>query len=389
MRVLLISPLRGLDPPCGDITYTETLQQHPPEGVVYETYAEAIERGALVEHARRSSFCREPVLTIASKAVNLLRKRRWLFWEPFRFFSVKPGEYDLIHLHVFNARFFGLACPLVVSSGAPQRDVYLDRRHYQRRWVDLVEICERLLCRVFQMNHNSYQFPQAQKILVYTEYFRDYLVNNGYAEAWRVAVVPILSLMPSINIKPRPPKRIGFVAHDFDAKSGPTVLEAYKQIRKQRPDVELWIVGSPPQLSPQERDQLRITWLNTVPREQLLGEIMPSFDIFAYPTPHDCFSYVTLEAMSCGVAIATSDYVSMPEAVDYGRAGLISPVGDAAGLAKNILTLLDTQNNFKFRLAARKRFDEHFSWNSVAPRILDNYEEAIKIYQSRPGNCTS
>jgi glycosyltransferase involved in cell wall biosynthesis len=120
-----------------------------------------------------------------------------------------------------------------------------------------------------------------------------------------------------------------------------------------------------------------------VPREELLSEIMPSFDVFAYPTPHDCFSYVMLEAMSCGVAIATSDYVSMPEAVNYGEAGLVSPVGDAARLAENILQLLEPETNFKFRQAAKKRFDEYFSWDAVAPRILENYQGAIDSYIAR------
>jgi glycosyltransferase involved in cell wall biosynthesis len=80
------------------------------------------------------------------------------------------------------------------------------------------------------------------------------------------------------------------------------------------------------------------------------------------------------------VAIATSDYVSMPEAVDFGRAGLISPVGDAVKLAENILTLLDPETNYRFRAAARRRFEEHFSWEAVAPKLLAAYESAIESF---------
>src|SRR5258708_2518429 len=108
LRVLLISPLRGLDPACGDIIYTETLLNDTPSGVQYETYADAVARGALIEHACRpavyraarmgKSLWQETWTTALAKCVNLLRGTRLLFWEPFRVFSVRPGEYDLIHV---------------------------------------------------------------------------------------------------------------------------------------------------------------------------------------------------------------------------------------------------------------------------------------------------
>lgn len=381
MRVLLISPLPDLDPPCGDVTYTQTLVANPPHGVEYETYADALRKGTLVEHGRRERFWKEPFLTAGNKAVNVLRRSRLLFLEPFRFFSVKPGAYDVIHLHVFSARFLDRDCPLVVSSGAPQRDLYLNYRQYSAPRVSAMEFGERVLGKAFGVNCNSYTMPQAERVLVYTEYYRDYLVRNGYVSADRIAVVPILSLAPATEVTPRRPRRIGFVARDFARKGGNVVLDAYERVRRTRKDVELWIAGSAPQMSAEEAARRGITWLDCVPREKLLNEVMPSFDVFAYPTPHDCFSYVTLEAMSCGVAIATSDYVSMPEAVDYGRAGLVSPVGSGDKLAENILKLLEPETNFKFRCAARARFQQYFSWEAVAPRIYENYQQAIATYR--------
>ncbi len=380
MRVLLISPLRSLDPPCGDITYTETLLANPPKGVIYETYAEALRRGTLIEHGRRERFWREPLLTSCNTMINLLRRSKHLFWEPFRFFSVMPDEYDLIHLHVYNARFLSIDCPLIISSGAPQKDLYLDRRHYSPGRVRMLASADRTLGKAFLVNCNSSYMPQAQRVLVYTDYYRNYLITNGYVVPDRISVVPILSMTPDIKITRRTPRRVGFVARDFNEKGGLIVLEAFQSVRREHPKAELWIVGSKPQIANDEAVRLGITWLETVPREKLLEEIMPSFDVFAYPTPHDCFSYVLLEAMSCGVAIATSNYVSMPEAVNYGKAGLISPVGNAHELAKNILTLFESETNWKFRQAARKRFDDYFSWEAVAPRLLDEYRKSISGY---------
>lgn len=378
MRVLLISPLPGLDPPCGDITYTQVLLENAPPGVSYETYDTAFRRGALIEHARRQRLYSEPALTVTNKVLNLARSAGLLFSEPFRFFSVRQGEFDLVHMHVFQAAFLELDCPLVVSCGAPQQDLYMDRRGYSRLRTDMTDRFERAVGKMLTVNRNSGFMPQAQRVQVYTQYYKDFLSDRGFMTRDAIDVIPIMLRRDAAVREERVPRRVGFVARNFVEKGGPVVLAAFERVRSARPDAELWIVGSPPEMSEAEQSRRGVRWLPVVERDVLLREVMPGFDVFAYPTPHDCFSYVMLEAMSCGCAIATSDYVSMPEAVDFGKAGLISKVGDAAGLAGNILELLDPETNWRLGRAARRRFEEHFSTASVVPRLKASYEAAIR-----------
>ncbi len=375
MRALLISPLRRLDPPSGDITYTETLLRHPPEGVIYETYDSALAAGRLIEHANRRRFRREPVITGFNKLINVARAKRWLFWEPFRYFSVAPGAYDLIHLHVFSAAFWKLDCPLVVTSGAPQTDLYTDRRGHSPARVARMLRAEAVLARMLGVNSCAVALPQAARVAVYTEYYRDWLVSHGVVGRDKIDIVPIMHEPDPRPIEPRVPRRIGFVAHDFNAKGGAVLLKAFEVVKRKAPHAELVIVGTGRPAGVREAEG--VEWLGQVGRDRLLREVMPSFDIFAYPTPHDCFSYVMLEAMAAGCAIATSDYVSMPEAVDYGKAGMVSPVGDHAKLAENIISLLDPQTNMRFRVAARARFMEYFSCGAVAPKLLQTYQAAL------------
>ncbi len=379
MRVLLISPLRDLDPPCGDITYTETLLRHPPPGVEYETHASALAAGRLVENAKRNRFWREPVTTAANKLINIARSKRWLFWEPFRYFSLAPGAYDAVHLHVFSAGFWRIDCPLVVTSGAPQTDLYIDRRVRSRAGVSRMLRTDTLLARMLGVNSCAAALPQAARVAVYTEYYRDWLVSHHVIGPEKIDVIPIMHEPDLRPIEPRLPTRIGFVANDFDAKGGRVLLKAFQAVKAAVPRAELWIVGGG---RPADLGEIAgVTWLGQIDRDRLLRDIMPSFDVFAYPTPCDCFSYVTLEAMAAGCAIATSDYVSMPEAVDYGKAGMVSPVGNHAKLAENIIALLDPDTNMRFRQAARSRFDEHFSCKAVAPRLLETYKKAIAEHQ--------
>ena len=387
MRILLISPLPGLDPACGDVTYTEMLLAHPPAGIEYETYADAIRRGTLREHGRRSSLLRamrtggqverEIALTAFSHAMNRARRGNLLFREPFRFFSVKPGEYDLIHLHAINARFEGPALPLVVSNSAPLRYLYTEagrRPKWQARLMEEVDIG---LGRALGMNVVSYYLPQATRIVAMTQYLRKWYESRRIGPAAPIDVVPFFVPSVPARLIARRPARIGFVAKDFDAKGGPTLIEAFRQVRRERREAELWIVGSAPRLDAAEAGELGIRWTSYVKRESLMRDVFPSFDVFAYPTTFDGLPLVVLEAMSHGIPVATSDYQAMPEVVDFGRAGLISPVGDAPALARNILRLLEPRANAHYRAAVRDRFDSVYSADAVRPRLRASYEAAV------------
>jgi glycosyltransferase involved in cell wall biosynthesis len=393
MRVLLISPLPGIDPPCGDVVYTETLLAHPPQGVRYETYADAIARGALREHGDgralrgalrdRRNLARELVLTPSAKAVNTLRQRRFLFWEPFRFFSVRPGEYDAVHVHVFSVRFLGRERPpVVVSNAAPLRYLYTEARRHPVQRVDRMEQAELALSRLMRVNATSYHLPEAERVIAFSAFLKEWYVRRGIMSADRVDVVPIYlpTLAPSARETAKIgeqwlPRRIGFIAKDFDAKGGPTVLRAFARLRQSRPDAELIIVGCAPRIDVAEAAAQGIRWLPYVPREELLSSLMPSFDVFAYPTEFDGMPLVVLEAMANGVPVATSNYQAMPEIV--GGTGSITLVGDADALATRLRELLEPSTNAVMRARTRERFEARFSANSVRPLLRASYESAI------------
>jgi capsular polysaccharide biosynthesis protein/glycosyltransferase involved in cell wall biosynthesis len=387
MRVLLLSPLRGLDPACGDIVYTETLLSDPPPGVEYETYAEAIARGALVEHACRPALRRawrsgrgrwqETWTTMLAKAVNLLRGAHVLFWEPFRVFSVRPGEFDLIHVHVFNCGFREIDCPVVVSNALPVRYLYTDARGFSVLRVWLLEAADRFLAGIFGVNLTSYWLPSARRVIAFSKYLAAWYRNEGIAAASSIDVVPIyLPAAPLAPVSTRP-RRIGFIAKDFEAKGGTVLLEAFELVRASVPDAELVILGSPARFDEATQKARGIRWLPLVPREELLESILPTFDVFAYPTQFDGMPLVLLEAMSRGIAIAAASYRAIPEMLDHGRAGLLSPLQDAHALTKNLLALLEPKTNQHFRAAARRQFDLCYSTEVVLPQLAASYAAAL------------
>lgn len=388
MKVLLISPLPHLDPPCGDVTYTQTLLANPPEGVEYESYAHALARGTLTEHGSRSALLRarrqrhnlagEFVRTGFCKVINRMRKASWLFWEPFRFFRVTPGEYDAIHLHCFSARILNLSCPLVISNAAPVRYLYTEARDFSPKRTRVLETIDISLGKALGVNVNSYYLPQASLALAMTKYMRKWYIERGVLPEQRVGVSPIF--LPSVPPAPvrEKPRRIGFIAKDFKSKGGAVLLSAFAQVRQSIPDAELFIIGSEPRIEASEASRRGIRWIPYVLREKLLNELLPSFDVFAYPTAFDGLPLVVLEALSRGIPVATSDYQAMPELVNHGKAGLISPVGDSVALATNILKLLEPQANAHYRAAAYDWFMRQYSAEAVRPHLRACYEAAMK-----------
>ena len=395
MKVLLVSPVATLDPAGGDVTYTETLVANPPPGVEYETYDVALARGALRERGvgraikalvKARDWKRLPgeiALTAVSKGVQQLRSRRWLYWEPFRFFEVKAGEYDLVHAHLFNARFEGLDCPLVVSCGGPLRHLYTDARLYTAARADALDRADARIGRALRVNVADKTLAQARRTLVYSPRARQEIIARSRIPARNIDVVPTFQPAPPLPAPPaRAPFRVGFVARNWEHKGGDTLLAAWPHVLQQRPDAHLTIAGSPQpaRLPPPE---LNIEWLPYVPREQLLNELIPSFDAFAYPTIYDYLPcYTLLEVMARGVPIAGSDHRDMDvtlgasQSGSEGVAGLMAPVGDARALADNIVRLLEPQTNARFRIGARAHFEANFSREAVLPLLSESYRRA-------------
>jgi glycosyltransferase involved in cell wall biosynthesis len=390
------------DPGGGDTTYLQTLAAQPPEGVTYEPYDKALERGALVEHGTRDSLRHalstrsgvlgEALTVAANKPLQILRSRRVLFNEPFRFYEVKPGEYDLIHMHIFSAHFNALDCPLVMSSGGALRHLYIDERRYSRRRVHLLEQADRALGRLLRVDVSSESLHQAERAIV--------LTRSGFREIRRRHLLPpsrldyiplYLPPTPEGSVRrPAPghvPRRVGFISRDFATKGGHTVLQAWQTIHRARPDAELLLVGSqtpPPELAELQKSGANITWMPYIAREELLGQVMPSLDVFAYPTLNDYLPcYTQLEVMARGVPVAGSTHRNFAESLGgepgamEGPAGLLCRKNDSQGLAANILRLLEPEENRLRSQGALQQFEENFSARVVLPQIKRCYEAAL------------
>jgi glycosyltransferase involved in cell wall biosynthesis len=383
-RVLLISPVPELDPPNGDVTYTEQLLKHPPDDVEYVTYPQALRAGQLRElyrrHARHertsAPTIRSNWLRVAREAlINKARGQGLLFREPFRHFELTDPRFDLVHSHVFSVRLYGQRRPLVVSNSAPVHALYADAFGGRPRVTALRARLDATIARQTGVTHSTYGHRDADVVVCFSEYLRTWFLERD-GDPGRFVVVPPAVEVPEFCLQPADGHlRIGFIG-DWYAKGGDTLLDAVRCLGSYS-DVTVTVVGgSKPVLSRVEARRLRVEWLPRLPRKRLLEAVIPSFSIFVYPSRFDGLPLTLLEVMAAGVPVVVSDYGALPEVVDHGKAGIVVPRDHPKELAAQIERLRDPALRARLGAAARARIDERFSYDVVTTALADAYKLA-------------
>ena len=161
-------------------------------------------------------------------------------------------------------------------------------------------------------------------------------------------------------------------------KDVPTALTAVAQAAEERP-VNLIVVGEGPELSNLEALAKRLRISDRVDFVGYRGNPYPYMakaDVFILSSMHEGLSLVLLEAMSLGTPCVSTDCPHGPrEALDNGRLGRLSPVGDSAQLAQNILLTLDHPLSTREERCASVR--ERYSLE----RVIDRYEAILCLQQ--------
>jgi glycosyltransferase involved in cell wall biosynthesis len=138
-----------------------------------------------------------------------------------------------------------------------------------------------------------------------------------------------------------PTLKLLFVGRDFMRKGAPAVLRAHELLRAGGVPVQTTIVSSlrwreddayidPPSPELVERTRVRLAQEGVTHRAEVshseVMRLMAEADFLAFPTLHDTFGFVVLEALACGTPVLASATNALPEMVDDGRNGFLLPL---------------------------------------------------------------
>ncbi|CAB3804519.1 glycosyltransferase [Pararobbsia alpina] len=175
------------------------------------------------------------------------------------------------------------------------------------------------------------------------------------------------------------------VAGMYRRKGIDVLLRAFKPVAAQLPHAHLYIVGDGPDRA--EFEALAHT-LGLEGRAHFLGfrqdvpALLEATDVFVLPSLQEPFGLVISEAREAGCAVVASDVGGIPEAMSFGRAGVLVPPGDHQVLGRTLHALLadDTLRN-----TWRERARTDLEWLEVG-RVNADY---LAVYEEVLGRRTS
>jgi glycosyltransferase involved in cell wall biosynthesis len=293
---------------------------------------------------------------------------------------------DMIHTWMYHADLVGsLAARFAGVSTVGWRINHsnLDRALNKRTTLWIVSLCARL----------SHRIPK--RILSCSEKAREVHVAAGYA-AGKMLVVPNgfdlgrfrpdaaarESVRQELGLGTDVPL-VGIVGRYNSQKNVEGFVDAAGAVARSRSDVHFLLAGTG--LDAANAALARAVSATAVAdRVHLLGRrddiprLMAALDVFALSSHGEAFPNVVGEAMACGVPCVVTDAGDAAEIV--GDTGKVVPTGDMAGLAREILGMLELPPAARVALGqrARDRVRDKYDIERVVEQYQEFYESMLK-----------
>jgi glycosyltransferase involved in cell wall biosynthesis len=361
IRCLLMSPIAPPDPDNGDAQFTRDLLAHPPGGVEFVSYVDALASGQIrwgpslkqLDSWRGSG--RDGWVMAPRAGLHLIRRAGLLLPDPLRWVRVL-APFDVVHVHCMPVRFLGRVPPIVASDSSGTFWYWTAARGMTDRRVRRLLGRERRVARVLGYLHPSARPEQAARLLLFVDAGRALLEGVGASTEGALRCPPGVPL-PGTGTG-GDGRTLAFVGRDFEAKGGDIALRVLQRVRRSHPGIRLLVAGADgpdPGLD-------GVTWLGPRPREELYRELYARADLFLYPTRFDCAPLVVMEALAHGLPVVAPRAFALPELVRDGITGTLFRPGDIDGAAAAVRELLDDPSRLAaMRRASRRDFETRFS----------------------------
>jgi N-acetyl-alpha-D-glucosaminyl L-malate synthase BshA len=187
------------------------------------------------------------------------------------------------------------------------------------------------------------------------------------------------------DVLAKPHERVITHVSNFRAvKRIPDVIKIFDAIQKKIPS-KLMMIGEGPE---REKAEQLCAALNIEEKVVFLGntnevnKILCFSDLFLLPSETESFGLSALEAMASNVPVISSDSGGLKEVNVAGVSGYLSPFGAVDEMAKNAISILESESTLEqFKIGA-KTTAEKFDIHKIVPAYEDVYQMALK-------NCIS
>jgi len=286
-----------------------------------------------------------------------------------------PGDLRRLRIDLLytakNLAVFRAPCPQVIAIRNMEPFRY---REFENAWR--LDVQSRMK---WELTKRS--IVRADAIIAVSNAVRDAIIERFPNAAGKISVVyngtPVIQ--PIADSRQPIAKSFLLSASKFVAYANQLALvEGYARLVAKRSDVPpLWFAGGVHDRQYFERVRGRVAtlglgdhvrFLGLVPQHEL-HTLMRSATAFVFPSMVEACPHTLLEAMACGVPVATSNVPPMPEIC--GSAAVYFDPRDPEDIARAIAPLLDDASLRERLVAAGRVRVAEFTWDSTARGLID------------------
>ncbi|MBJ7536848.1 glycosyltransferase family 4 protein [Marinomonas transparens] len=168
---------------------------------------------------------------------------------------------------------------------------------------------------------------------------------------------------------------VGHIGALVDKHKGQKVLiESANILEQSNPELHFVFFGDgadEEELQQLSQDNNNISWMGFKPN---IGDYIPTFDIFAFPSRNEGLGSTLLDIMDAGVPIVAANVGGIPDIVIHEETGLLVPPNDSESLAQAIIKLsLDKPLQSRLTECAKSRLEKY-----TPKAMADSYHSLYK-----------
>jgi glycosyltransferase involved in cell wall biosynthesis len=231
----------------------------------------------------------------------------------------------------------------------------------------------------------------ADRVVVNSEFMRDNVIAWYRLNSDKVVVIPNgvdLKMFSSSNDRVflEGDPSILYVGHLSGLKGVDILIHAVAKLRFEFPKIKLHLVGNGnaarfAALSKDEGIEKSVIF-HSWTKPSMIPSYYKSADICVFPSRHEGFGIVILEAMASGVPVIASDIPSFREIISNGFDGRLFKSQDIDALTKEVAALYRDPNLGKE--LAHNAFEKvtKYSWDRIAEKYLSLYKYLCEDFKA-------
>jgi alpha-1,6-mannosyltransferase len=229
------------------------------------------------------------------------------------------------------------------------------------------------------------QFARYDAGLVASRKIADLLAELGFPRIrWVGLGVDVDVFRPAAEPPSNSPPTVSYVGRFAGEKELDLLFSVWDDVHA-RTGARLRLVGEGPSRSAIERfgaDRASVSVEGYLDRPADVAGVFASSDVAVLTSGTETFSLATAEALACGTPVVGPARGAVGELITDADAGIAFTAGSAEALGNALTTVLSAPREQRIAMGQRGRAHivRHFTWDSVATRLVDAYASAVAAH---------